>query len=48
MHELVAEVFGAVEVADVDFEKSFQGFVRAAELGLPFIKEVEVVVKELK
>lgn len=44
MHELVAEFFGTVEVADVDLEEAFEGFVGTVELGLPSVEEVEVVV----
>ena len=40
------QFFGAVEVADVDFEEAFEGFERAAEGWLVAVKEVEVVVEE--
>ena len=43
MHQLVAQFFGAVEVADVDFEEAFEGFVGAAEGWSVVVEEVEVV-----
>ena len=46
MHELVAQFFGAVEVADVNLEKPFERFVGATKLGLPLVEEVEVVMEE--
>ena len=48
MHELVAQFFGAVEVADVNLEKSFERFVGATELWLPLVKKVEMVAKEVE
>ena len=44
VHQLVAQLFGAVEVANVDFEEAFEGFVGAAEGWLVVVEEVEVVI----
>ena len=41
---MVAQFLGAVEIADVDFEEAFEGFVGAAEGWLVVVKEVKVVV----
>ena len=48
MHELVAQFFGAVEVADVNLEKPFERFVGATKLGLPLVEEAEVIVEEIE
>lgn len=47
MHELVAEFFGAVEVADVDFEKSFEGFEWAVGLRGVLVVEGEMIMQEV-
>ena len=41
---MFAQFLGTVEVADVDFEEAFEGFVGAAEGCLVVVEEVEMVV----
>ena len=44
MHQLFTQFFGAVKVADVDFEEALEGFVGATEGWLVVVEEVEMVV----
>ena len=46
MHEPIAEIFCAVEVTDVDFEKSLKGLEWSAHVRLVVVELVEMVMEQ--